>query len=439
MSVYFAFLMFPVLAVFVFSGIPVAFSLLSTALVFGMFRFGDVAIVQVAASLERLTTSYAVAAIPLFVLMGAIIESSGIAARIFDNIYVLTRRLPGGVAVGAIILCTIFAAASGITGATESIVGILAVPAMMRYRYDNRLISGTICAGGSLGTIIPPSVLAIILAPVAGVQVGDLMAGIAVPGLILSVAYIVFIIVSVWLFPALAPRENGPRQAGLLKLLFQTTLSLLPPISLIVAVLGSIMFGIATTTEAAAVGCLGAVFLAATNRRLTLKMLWDSAGRAMIVSVAIVSILFGGMVFSAVFIASGGMSSAQTILLGFDVSPGWLLAIVLGLGFMLGMVLDQISIIFIVIPIATPILKMLGIDPLYFCVLFMLILQTSYLTPPLAPAIFYFRAISPPEIKLTQMYAGVVPFIAIQILLTVFVAMYPELATYLPSILYPLR
>lgn len=384
----FAFLMFPLLGVLIFAGIPIGFSLLATALTFGLIRFGDVAIVQVSASLDTLTTSYAVAAIPLFVFMGAIIESAGIAARLFDSIYVLTRRLPGGVAVGTIMLCTIFAAASGIAGATESIVGILAVPAMMKYGYDNRLIAGSICAGGSLGTIIPPSVLVIILAPVAHVQVGDLMAGIALPGLILSISYIVLIVLVVWYFPGLAPRDKDVIEVNYFSLYSQVFRSLVPPLLLIGTVLGSIMFGIATTTEAAAVGCLGAAILAFFNRRLSFRTIWESAKRSMTVSVTILTILFGGTVFAAIFVASGGMASAQSFLMELQVDKFWLLVLVLSMGFFLGMVLDQISIIFIIVPIAMPILRSVGVDPLFFSVLFMLVLQTSYLTPPLAPAIF---------------------------------------------------
>ncbi len=433
------FLMFPALGILIFCGIPVGLSLLAIGLVFGVFRFGGAAIVQISASLDSLTTSYAVAAVPLFVLMGAILERSGMAAQLFDSIYGWTRRLPGGVAIGAVIICTVFAAASGITGATETIVGILAVPAMKRYKYDHRLIAGSICAGGSLGTIIPPSVLAIILAPVAGVQVGDLMAGIAIPGLILSLSYIVMILGLCRFKPNFAPRDPDESPINYKALIISSIRSLLPPLVLISAVLGSIMFGIATTTEAAAVGCGGAAILAIINRQFNVQKLLDAGGRAMVVSVAILTILFGGMVFSAVFVASGGMMASQSFLRGLDIDLVWLMVIVLAMGFFLGMMLDQISIIFIIVPVAVPVLKALGADPLVFSVLFMLILQTSYLTPPMAPAVFYFRAISPPEIKLTEMYSGVIPFVLVQFIVLFAVAAFPALATYLPSVLYPLR
>ncbi|EKE78939.1 MULTISPECIES: TRAP transporter large permease [Oceanibaculum] len=433
--------MFPALLVFVAAGIPIAFSLMSVALVFGLLRFGDAAVAQFISKVDDVSTNYILGAIPLFVFMGALLERSGIASRLFDAIHLWTRRLPGGLAIGSVIMCTVFAAATGITGATETVVGMLAIPAMMKYAYDKGLISGTICAGGSLGTIIPPSVIVVVLAPVADIPVGDLFAGIMFPGLIMSGLFLAYIVIACTLNPSLAPREAaGPEDdIPLAEKLRITFVALLPPVFLICAVLGTILLGWATPTEAAATGAFGSILLCFIYRQFSLPMLKEALYRTLSITAMILLIVLGGSMFAGVFYASGGMVAIQKLLAEYGLA-GWpAVALILFMTFLAGFVLELISIVLIVIPIAIPLVKLYGIDPLWFSVLFLVILQTSYLTPPMAPAIFYLRAIAPPSITLMHMYKGVIPFICMQILTLALVFFFPALATWLPKMLYSMN
>jgi tripartite ATP-independent transporter DctM subunit len=426
--------MFPALMAAIFVGFPVAFSLMGIALVFGLIRFGDAAVFQFVTKVQDVAGNYVLAAVPLFIFMGAMLERSGIAERLFEAVHIWTRRLPGGLAVGTVIMCVIFAAASGVVGATETVVGLLAIPVMLNYSYSKSLISGTICAGGSLGTIIPPSVIVVILGPVADVSVGDLFAGIMFPGLIMAGLYILYILGRCLFDPAAGPRlprdENEP---SLIQKLRITLIALVPPLILIFTVLGTILLGWATPTEAAACGALGAVLLTLFYGTFSFSVLSEAFIRTLLVTAMILTILLGGSMFSGVFIASGGLSATKDILATANLT-GWpTLVLILLLTFCAGFVLDLISIILIIIPIAIPIVAGFGFDPIWFCVLFLVVIQTSYLTPPMAPSIFYLRGISPPEITLRHMYNGVVPFIFLEIITLALVMVFPAIALWLPD------
>ena len=433
-------LMFGALLAAIFMGFPVAFSLMAIALVFGLLRFGEVAVFQFVSKVDDVANANVLAAVPLFVFMGAMFERSGIADRLFEAIHMWTRRVPGGLAVASVLLCVIFAAASGIIGATESVVGLLSIPIMLRHAYDRGLISGTICAGGSLGTIIPPSVVVIILGPVASVSVGDLFVGMLIPGLLLAALYIAYIVLRCVIRP-----DDGPRLPAAVELpsvlqrIAFTARALVPPAVLIVAVLGSIMLGIATPTEAAGVGALGAMLLTLLYGRFGLPLLKETLLRTVQVTAMILTILLGGSMFAGVFVASGGISATRQLLAAADLGPAGTLAFVLALGFLAGFVLEPISIILIMIPVVMPIIQSLGHDPIWFCILFLVVLQTSYLTPPMAPSIFYLRGIAPPEITLRDMYRGVVPFIVLQVLTLGLVVAFPALALWLPAQLLGFR
>jgi tripartite ATP-independent transporter DctM subunit len=433
-------LMFVALLAAIFLGFPVAFSLMAIALVFGLLRFGEVAVFQFVSKVDDVANANVLAAVPLFVFMGAMFERSGIANRLFEAIHIWTRRVPGGLAVASVLLCVIFAAASGIIGATESVVGLLSIPIMLRYAYDRGLISGTICAGGSLGTIIPPSVVVIILGPVAGVSVGNLFVGMLIPGLLLATLYIAYIVVRCVVRPDDGPRLPAPVEVPpVLQRIAFTARALVPPAVLIVAVLGSIMLGIATPTEAAGVGALGAMLLTLLYGRFGLPLLKETLLRTVQVTAMILTILLGGSMFAGVFVASGGISATRQLLAVADLGPAGTLAFVLTLGFLAGFVLEPISIILIMIPVVMPIIQGLGHDPIWFCILFLVVLQTSYLTPPMAPSIFYLRGIAPPEITLRDMYRGVVPFIVLQVLTLGLVVTFPALALWLPAQLLGFR
>ena len=435
--------MFPALMLMIFLGFPVAFSLLSVAFVFGAIRFNySLGAVNVfAQKIDEVASAYVLGAVPLFIFMGSLLERSGIAERLFEAIHLWTRRLPGGLAVGTVILCVIFAAASGVVGATESVVGLLAIPVMLRYAYDKGLISGTICAGGSLGTIIPPSVVVVILGPVADVDVGALFMGMLFPGLILAGLYILYILIRCTIRPQdgqrLPPDENEP---PLIQRLWITLVALVPPLLLIFAVLGTIMLGWATPTEAAAMGAAGSLLMTIAYRTFSYGVLREALIKTLLVTAMILTILLAGNIFATVFTISGGLAVTQELVEGAQLTGWQTLAILLLLAFIAGFVLDLISIILIIIPIAMPIVagfQFYEMDPgqvkIWFCILFLIMIQTSYLTPPMAPAIFYLRGISPPEIRLVHMYKGVMPFIVLEIIALAMVMVWPELALWLPE------
>ncbi len=410
-------LMFPALLFALFIGFPVAFSMIAVAFGFGYWAFGPSIIYQFIQKVDAMASNFVLAAVPLFIFMGAMLERAGIAERLFEAIHLWTRRLPGGLAIGTVLMCVVFAASSGVIGATETVVGLLAIPVMLKYKYDKALISGTICAGGSLGTIIPPSVVVVLLGPVANVSIGDLMFGMLFPGLLLAFLYIVYILRS-----ASSGPKGGPAHSALARRAFlpgevpHLRRRLWPPMLLIAAVLGSMLFGIAAPTEAAALGALGALLLSVVYGDFSLKVLHESLVKTLKVTVMILTILMAGNMFAGVFIAGGGVQTTEQLIQAANLGPWLTLALFLFVCFLAGFILDWISILLIFIPVFMPIVNKMGFDPVWFCVLFLIVIQTSYLSPPMAPAIFYLRGIAPPEITIHHMFRGVVPFIIIQVI-----------------------
>ncbi len=426
--------MFPVLFVLIFLGFPVAFSLLGVAFGFGLFVFGDAVLFQFTQKIEDIASNFVLAAVPLFVFMGAMLERSGVAEQLFNAVHLWTKRLPGGLAVGTVIMCMIFAASTGVIGATETVVGLLAIPAMMKYNYSKPLISGTICAGGSLGTIIPPSVVVVVLGPIANVSIGDLMVGMVFPGLILSGLYILYIVVLCVMSPASAPRlARSPDDPGFAEKVVITVKALVPPLLMIFAVLGSIMLGWAAPTEAAAIGALGAFILAICYGKFTLANFREALIKTIVVTSMIMFILLAGSLFTGVYVGAGGMRVMREIIQLLDVGPWGLLLVFLGLVFLAGFFLEWISILLIFVPIFMPFILKSGFEPVWFCMLLLVMIQTSYLTPPMAPAIFYLRGVAPDSITLRHMYSGVMPFIAIQLVALAIVFAFPQTALWLPQ------
>jgi tripartite ATP-independent transporter DctM subunit len=434
MSDYLSLLMFPALLVPLFLGVHVAFAMMGVALVFGYMTFGDAVVYQLVSKVDLVASNFVLAAVPLFVFMGSMLERSGIAERLFEAVHLWTRRLPGGLAIGTIIMCVIFAASTGVIGATETVVGLLAIPVMLKYAYSKELISGTICAGGSLGTIIPPSVVVVVLGPVADVSVGDLFVGMVFPGLIMAGLYLVYILGHCIVDPTRGPRlPPGDDEPPLTEKLRITSTAMLPPVVMIFAVLGSIMFGWAAPTEAAALGAAGSVILTIGYGRFSFAVLHDTVLRTLKVTCMIMVILLCGNMFAGVFIASGGVALTEELISAGNLGPWLTLIAFLTIAFIAGFVLDWISVLLIFIPVFIPIVRAMGFDPVWFCVLFLIVIQTSYLTPPMAPAIFYLRGISPPEITLKHMFSGVVPFVLLQLLTLGIVAYFPPVVLWLPA------
>lgn len=433
---YLPFLMLPVAFTLMFLGLHVAFSMMIAAVLFGLGIFGNRVVFQFIEKIEDISSNFVFAAVPLFVFMGAMLEKSGIADKLFEAIHIWTRRLPGGLALATICMCIIFAASSGVIGATESVVGLLTIPIMLRYGYNKALISGSICAGGSLGTIIPPSVVAVVMGPLANVSVGDLLYGMVFPGLIMAGLYLIFIFFLCLIRPEMGRRiPPEPGDPTFVEKLWISTRNLVPPLLMIFAVLGSILFGWASPTEAAAIGALASVVLTAVYGRFSFSGLYEALIKTVKITTMIMTVLLAGTLFTGVFIGGGGISTASVLISKAQLSPWMLLSLMMLIIFIAGFFLDWISIVLIFVPLFTPLITAAGFDPVWFCILFLIMIQTSYLTPPMAPAIFYLRAVSPPEITINDMYRGVVPFIILQCLTLVIVMVFPVLVTWLPSVM----
>jgi len=437
---YLPFLMLPVAFVLMFLGVQVAFSMMITAVLFGLAIFGHRVIFQFIEKIEDISSNFVFAAVPLFVFMGAMLEKSGIADRLFEAIHIWTRRLPGGLALATVLMCVFFAASSGVIGATESVVGLLTIPIMLRYGYDKALISGTICAGGSLGTIIPPSVVAVVMGPLANQSVGDLLYGMVFPGLIMGGLYLLYILSLCLARPSAGPRiPREPGEPGISAKLWITTRNMVPPVFMIFAVLGSILLGWASPTEAAAVGALCSVLLTALYRNFSWGGLYEALIKTLKITAMIMAVLLAGTLFTGVFIGGGGINTASQLIAKMALSPWMLLALMMLIIFVAGFFLDWISIVLIFVPLFTPLVIQAGFHPVWFCVLFLIMIQTSYLTPPMAPAIFYLRAVAPDEITIRHMYRGVVPFIALQSVTLVIAMTFPVTVTWLPSVMLQFR
>ncbi|MBT7731926.1 MAG: TRAP transporter large permease subunit [Rhodospirillaceae bacterium] len=430
-------MMFPVLMICIFIGFPVAFSLMGVALFFGYLRFGDLLVHQLVAKVDDVASYYVLSAVPLFIFMGCMLEKSGVSEKLFEAMHLITRKLPGGLAIATVILCVFFAAASGVVGAAESVVGLMVITVMLRHGYNRGLISGTICAGGSLGTIIPPSVVVVILSPIAGVGVGNLFVGIMIPGLILAALYILYILMRCIIWPHDGPADSSQSEGRtLIQSLWIIISALVPLLTLISSVLGSIMLGWATPTEAGAMGAGGTIILTILYGTFKLQYLNDAFFKTLRITSMIVTILLGGMMFASIFVALGGLSVVRNLFEVSNLTVWPTILIFMLITFIAGFVLEFISIMIIIVPVAVAVLRPMGVDDVWFCILFLIVIQTSYLTPPMAPAIFFLRGISPPELRLTDMYRGVIPFIALHFVCLALIVIFPELALWLPELMF---
>ncbi len=428
--------MFIGLFALIFIGLPVAFSLVIVAVGAALLVFGDLAFLQLYGAVLSTSSNFILAAIPLFVFMGAVLERTGIALRLFQSLQLWVGGLPGGLAIATVLMCATFAAASGVVGAVEIVVGLMAIPAMQKYKYDGGLIAGTICAGGSLGTIIPPSIVVVIYASIAQLSIGQLFAATMLPGLLMVVFFLAYIIVRAILKPSDAPSvDRSEIDKPLAVKLTMSFKAMVPPLLLIFAVLGSLLTGAASPTEAAAVGAIGALILAALFNELSFKNLVAALQVTIRVTAMIMLIIVGGTMFTSLFAVSGGGDLVRDLVTYFGFEKTGLIIFFLAIVFVAGFVLDWISIVLICIPIFTPFIKAAGIDPIWFAIMVMVVIQTSYLTPPMAPSIFYLRSIAPKSITYKHMYRGVIPFVIMQLLVLAVVAIWPATATYLPSIL----
>jgi len=390
-------------------------------------------------------------AVPLFVFMGSMLEKSRIAEDLLKNMEVVFRGLPGGLGISVILVGMLLAASTGIVGATVVTMGILSLPSMLRAGYQPALACGTLCATGTLGQIIPPSICLVLLGEVisnayqqsqlnAGVfapdfvSIGDLFAGAIIPGLLLVIAYGLYVFLVAMVKPELAPgaETDGAEESDLLTALLK---GLFPPVILMVAVLGSILMGIATPTEAASVGALGAMALAGSRRMLNLSVVHEVAIETTRITSMVYLILVGATIFSSIFRGFGGEELIEEL---FAIMPGGVVGatlVVMLVIFLLGFILDFIEITFMVVPLVGPVLLGMGLDPVWLGVMIAINLQTSFLTPPFGFSLFYLRSVAPAEVATGDIYRGVIPFVILQLLLLILLAFQPGLATWLPSVL----
>jgi tripartite ATP-independent transporter DctM subunit len=362
------------------------------------------------------------------------LERSGIAKRLFEAISIWTGRLKGGLAISTILMCTVIAACTGIIGASEVMVGVMAIPAMLKRNYNHPLICGTICAGGALGTLIPPSVVTVVYGPAAGLSVGRLLISTIFPGLLLSAIYIIYIAVRSNLNPVFAP-GIPPEEARvpLKQKLAVTATGMLPSMALIFSVMGSIVLGLSPPTEAAALGAFGSIVLTIAYRNFTLQALKETVLQTLKISSMMMTILLGGSIFSGVFLGMGGGEATEKILAALHLGPWGVLALFLFIVYLAGFILDWASILLVFVPIFSPIIDKLGFDPIWFGTLFIMMIQTSYLTPPMAPAIFYLKGIAPPEITTNEIFKGIVAYMFLQLVGIAIVTIFPQIALWLPE------
>ncbi len=377
-------------------------------------------------------------AVPLFLFMGYIVERANIVARLFHTLNIAARNVPGSMAVAALITCALFATATGIVGAVVTLMGLLALPAMLKARYNTSLAAGVICAGGTLGILIPPSIMLIVYAAASGVSIVKLYAGALIPGLALAGLYIVYVVTRSMLQPEIAPKpskeEIGDVSFG--SVMLQLLTSFFPLAFLILAVLGAILFGLATPSEAAAVGALGGLLLTFAYRAFTWQRLRESVYLTVRTTAMVCWLFVGSWTFSSVFSYLGGEQIISEFVTGLDISPVMFLIMAQIIIFLLGWPLEWSEIIIIFVPIFLPLLPHFGIDPLFFGILVALNLQTSFLTPPMAMSAYYLKGIAPPEVKLVQIFNGSYPFLAMVLFAMVMMYTFPDLVFWLPELFY---
>ena len=417
-------------------GFPVAFVMAGLGLFFGALVGGiDLASYQATLNTYGVMSGWSLLAIPLFVYMGVVLEKAQIADKLYLGLYLLLGPLRGGLAIATMLIATLFAACTGIAGASVIAIGLIALPSMLKYGYDKRMASGVICAGGGLGVIIPPSIMLILYGPVAGVSISMLFIAAILPGLLMAGLYILYIggrcFLNPKFGPAITPEESAKYSR---KDVFKIVLfSGVPPIGIIICVLGSIFFGLAAPTEAAALGGLGALFIAAIYGKLNIRMFLESGYSALKISTFIMWLVLGAKFFMTTFNKLGGGNLIYDLLMSLNTGPTVLLLIMLLIIFILGMFMDWIGILLVVIPIFIPIVKTMGWDQIWFAMMFCITLQISYITPPFAYSIFYLKGIAPPEVSLVDIYRGCVPFIVIQFFVLIILFFWPDLALYLPQ------
>jgi tripartite ATP-independent transporter DctM subunit len=427
-------LMFGSMLVLLMLGVPLGFSTGLVAVTFAVGLFGVDSLQLIASRVFSFMNEYVLVSVPMFIMMASLMERSGVATDLFDAMRVWAGKLPGGLAIQTMVAATIMGAMTGIIGGEIVLLGLIALPQMLRLGYDRKLAIGTICAGGSLGTMIPPSIVLVIYGLTVNVPIGDLFTANLVPGLILSGTYMLYIFIRCQVHPALGPpapeaERNVPfsRKLNLMK-------GLLLPVLVILSVLGTIYLGIASVTEAAAMGVVGTMIAALLRKELSWNMLRECAKQTMATCGMLLWLSFGATAMIGVYNLAGGPGFVQSTITGLNVQPIVIVLIMMGILLSLGCIMDWVGICLLTMPIFVPIIKSLGYDPVWFGVLFCLNMQVSYLSPPFGPAAFYLKGVAPKDMTLDEIFGAIWPFIILQVVVLVTVVWFPQLAMWLPSL-----
>lgn len=416
-------------------GQPLSWILGGLSIIFGVLFWGDISILNIfMRSVYKVVTTSSYVCIPLFIFMGALLEKSGSADKLFDSLYIVLGRLKGGLALSTIVISALMGAATGIIGASISIMAMLALPTMLKYRYDHKMATGTIMAAGSLGTLIPPSVILVIYGSLANISISKLFAGGMGAGIVLASLYGIYVIVLSHIKPSYGPpisKEESDKYSTSQKI-SMILISVLPTLSLILVVLGSILLGAATPNEASALGCLGAIVIAIIYKNFNWKMFKESCFSTMKTTSMIMWIIVCASMFTSIFIGLGGDKAISGLVLGFGDNKWLVFSVILFFLLIMGMLLDSYGVLLIGIPLFTPIIYSFGFDPIWFGIIFALMIQVSVLSPPVAYAVFYVKGFVP-DIPIGQLYWAAIPFLFIQILCIILCCIFPEIIMFLPN------
>jgi tripartite ATP-independent transporter DctM subunit len=426
-------------------GFPIAFTLMAMGVGFGFYAyftpdesfFDNRVFYLLTQNTFSVMNSDILVAIPLFLFMGYMIERSNILDKLFLSLQVAFRRVPGAMAIAALVTCTLFATATGIVGAVVTLMGLLAFPAMLKARYDQSISAGVICAGGTLGILIPPSIMLIVYGATAGVSVVKLYAAALLPGFLLAGLYMAYVIVRAIISPQLMPRlPDDQGRMGFLEVVWLLARAFLPLAVLIMSVLGAILFGLATPSEAAAIGALGSVILAVAYRAMTWGKLREAVYLTARTSAMVCYLFIGSWLFSSIFSYLGGESVIKDFVLGLNLNTVTFLLLTQLIIFVLGWPLEWSEIIIIFVPIFLPLLEHFGVDPIFFGILVALNLQTSFLTPPMAMSAYYLKGVAPKEVLLSTIFKGCLPFVSMVFVAMASIYIFPAMTEYLPDVLY---
>lgn len=432
-----AIILFVLMFVMLLIGFPVAFTLGGVSLIFGYFSFGLDLFNLLPLRIWGTMTNYVLIAVPLFVYMGVMLEKSGLAEELLETMALLFGRLRGGLAISVVVVGALLAAATGIVGATVVTMGLLSLPTMLKRGYSTELATGTICAAGTLGQIIPPSIVLVLLGSILNVSIGDMFMGAVVPGLSLVVLYLIYLSIIAIIKPKSAPAMPAEelavfREKGMYKRIFR---AFFLPFFLIIAVLGSIFAGIASPTEAAAVGAFGATLLTVVQGKLNYQTAMDVMKDTLTLTCMVFILLVGATAFGLVFRGLGGDTYIVELIESSNMQPMHFLALVMAIVFVAGFFIDFIEITFIIVPVVAPIFQSMGMDLLWVGILFAMNLQTSFLTPPFGFSLFYLKGVAPANVTTGHIYRGIIPYIVIQLIALYVVAAYPDIVYWLPKML----